>query len=100
MVTTGDDMIIKYNLCLCQWLWFVTCSGSDGLADQTDTGVVTGHHCNAVVLPTSQVEEITGSVCGVALSFVAETAVSIDGVRCGAAGDVPRGGGDACLTVD
>lgn len=77
----------------------VTCGGSDGLADQTDAGAVTGHHCDVVVLATRQVGESTVGVRAVTFGVVAEAAPGVGGVRCGAARRVPRDRGDAGLAV-
>lgn len=86
-------------LTLYPYLITVTCSDSDRLADQAGAGAMTSHHCDVVVLPTSQIEEFAVSVCAVALSLVAETAASIDSVGCGPVCSVPCNCGDVSLAV-
>lgn len=83
---------------LIRFRWF-TCANADGLADQTDAGVVTSQHRYSVDLPTRQAKEITVGVSAVTRSVVAETAPSKDGVRFGTTCRVPRHAGDASLTV-
>lgn len=93
---TGSQLFKFYQLF---WLCFITCSGSEGVADQTDAGVVTSHHCDVVVLTACQVGEITVGVNAVTFSIVAETALSVDCIRCGAACAVPGDHSDTGLAV-
>lgn len=78
---------------------FITCANADGLADQTDAGVMSSQHRNVVDLPTRQAKEITVGVSSVTCSVVAETAPSKDGVRFGTTCRVPCNAGDAGLAV-
>lgn len=58
-----------------------------------------GLHCDGVVLPTRQVEEVTVGVGAVALGVVAQIAPSVDGVRRGTECRVPHNPGDTGLAV-
>lgn len=82
-------------ICFC----FFTCGGSDGLAGQTDAGVMASHHRNAVVLPTRQVREVTVGVSAVTFSVVAEIAPSEHGIRCGTTCCVPCDHSDTSVAV-
>lgn len=84
---------------LADLLLFITCCGIDGLAHQTDAGVMASQHRNGVVLPTRQVTEITVGISAVALSVVAEAAPGIDSIRCGTTRCVPRDHSDTSLAV-
>lgn len=78
---------------------FITCGGNNGVADQTDTGVMASDHCDVVVLPARQVREIAVRVGVVTVGVVAKTSASIDGVQRGAESCVPRNHGDVVVTV-
>lgn len=61
---------------------FFTCGHSDGLTNQTGTGVMKGHHGYVVILPTPQVKEVALSATAGAVAFrsVAKATPGIDGV--------------------
>lgn len=76
-----------------------TCSRIDGLAHQTDAGVVTSQHSNGVVLATCQIAEITVGVGAVAFIIVTEATPGVHSIGCGPTRPIPRHYCNACLTV-
>lgn len=92
-------LLVSSLLCGYDRLYFITCGGLDSLAGHADTGVMESHYCDVVVLSTGQVKEVTVGVGVVTLSIVAQTAPSIDSVRCGTQRRIPCDCSDAGVAV-